>query len=139
MNFTKAIAKFKQLKNDVDVTAFGTKVQRVLDDAIDSTNRDLKRLKEDLAESIEEQERDMVYAILDVDTSKMNSKAGRDAYAKEWLQNASKAIGNFNTQKENLENQIKEKVQALKDLKDLKTQLENIDVEKFIEKSNDEE
>ena len=137
MNFTKAIAKFKQLKNDVDVTAFGTKVQRVLDDAIDSTSRDFKRLKEDLAESIEEQERDMVYAILDVDTSRMNSKTGRDAYAKEWLSNASKAIGTFNSQKETLENQIKEKDQALKDLKALKVQLENIDVEKFIETDED--
>lgn len=137
MNLTNAIAKFKSLKSTVDVNSFSKKIDRVLSDAISETESIIKRLKEDLKESVEEQERDMVYALLDVDTNRLTKKADREKYAEEYVIEAASIISNFDKAKARLEDEIKTKTQMLKDLKSLKERLENIDLEKFIEKDEE--
>lgn len=133
MNLTNAIAKFKSLKSTVDVNSFSKKVDRVLSDAISETEGTIKRLKEDLKESVEEQERDMVYALLDIDTSKLAKKADREQYAEQYVVEAATIISTFDQAKARLEEEIKTTTQQLKDLKSLKERLENIDLEKFVE------
>ena len=133
MNLTNAIAKFKSLKSTVDVNSFSKKIDRVLSDAISETEGVIKRLKEDLKESVEEQERDMVYALLDIDTGRLTKKVDREKYAEEYVIEAASIISNFDKAKARLEDEIKTKTQMLKDLKSLKERLENIDLEKFIE------
>lgn len=133
MNLTNAIAKFKSLKSTVDVNSFSKKVDRVLSDAISETEGTIKRLKEDLKEAIEEQERDMVYALLDIDTSKLTKKADREQYAEQYVVEAATIISTFDKAKAKLEEEIKTTTQQLKDLKILKERLENIDLEKFVE------
>lgn len=137
MNLTSAIAKFKSLKSTVDVNSFSKKVDRVLSDAISETEGTIKRLKEDLKESVEEQERDMVYALLDIDTGRLTKKADREKYAEEYVIEAASIISNFDKAKAILEDEIKTKTQMLKDLKSLKERLGDIDLEKFIEKDED--
>lgn len=133
MNLTSAIAKFRGLKNTVDVTSFSKKVERVLSDAISETENNLKRLKEDLKESVDEKERDMVYALLDIDMTRVSRKSDRDVYAEEYVKQAASVISTFDKAKATLEEEIKVTTQNLKDLKSLKERLENIDIEKFIE------
>jgi len=137
MNLTSAIAKFRGLKNTVDVTSFSKKVERVLSDAISETENNLKRLKEDLKESVDEKERDMVYALLDIDMTKVSRKSDRDVYAEEYVKQAASVISTFDKAKAALEEEIKVTTQNLKDLKSLKERLENIDIEKFIEKEEE--
>lgn len=137
MNLTNAIAKFKSLKSTVDVNSFSKKVDRLLSDAISETEGTIKRLKEDLKESVEEQERDMVYALLDIDTGRLIKKVDREKYAEEYVIEAASIISNFDKAKARLEDEIKTKTQMLKDLKSLKERLENIDLEKFIEKDEE--
>ena len=137
MNLTNAIAKFKSLKSTVDVNSFSKKIDRVLSDAISETEGTIKRLKEDLKESVEEQERDMVYALLDIDTGRLTKKVDREKYAEEYVIEAASIISNFDKAKARLEDEIKTKTQMLKDLKSLKERLENIDLEKFIEKDEE--
>ena len=131
MNLTNAIAKFKSLKSTVDVNSFSKKVDRILSDAISETEGTIKRLKEDLKESVEEQERDMVYALLDIDTGRLTKKVDREKYAEEYVIEAASIISNFDKAKARLEDEIKTKTQMLKDLKSLKERLENIDLEKI--------
>lgn len=137
MNLTSAIAKFRGLKNTVDVTSFSKKVERVLSDAISETENNLKRLKEDLKESVDEKERDMVYALLDIDMTRVSRKSDRDVYAEEYVKQAASVISTFDKAKATLEEEIKVTTQNLKDLKSLKERLENIDIEKFIETDNE--
>ena len=137
MNLTSAIAKFRGLKNTVDVSSFSKKVERVLSDAISETENNLKRLKEDLKESVDEKERDMVYALLDIDTSRLGKKSDRDVYAEEYVKQAASVISTFDKAKATLEEEIRVTTQNLKDLKSLKERLENIDIDKFIEKEEE--
>lgn len=137
MNLESAIAKFKSLKNTVDVNSFSKKVNRVLSDSISEVESNLKRLKEDQKEAVEEQERDMVYALLDIDTSKLAKKADREQYAEQYVIEAARVISTFDKAKARLEEEIKTTTQQLKDLKNLKERLENIDLEKFVEKEEE--
>ena len=137
MNLTSAIAKFRGLKNTVDVTSFSKKVERVLSDAISETENNLKRLKEDLKESVDEKERDMVYALLDIDMNRIGKKSDRDEYAEVYVKQAASVISTFDKAKATLEEEIRVTTQNLKDLKSLKERLENIDIDKFIEKEEE--
>jgi hypothetical protein len=137
MNLSSAIAKFKSVKNTVDVNSFSTKVNRVLSDSISEVEDNLKRLKEDQKEAVEEQERDMVYALLSIDTDRLAKKADREQYAQEYVVEAARVIFNFDKAKAELEEEIKTTSQQVKNLKNLKQRLENIDLEKFVEKDGE--